>query len=214
MDGRMRWRSAVGDHRVVVIADVDLAADRSLEQPGGQVLVVYLFTEKQRTLDGTHVSRRFELDRGEFGEFRFVHQAGPSRPRIHRTQRRPPPDHRVRDLLGGPGSSRRPRRRVQRGPRSGPERRPRCRDPRRRRSAPGSAGMTPLPSEALTVAPSLASRSARSIRSAPEARVVSEQPFETMASRRGSWCRLAPAERRRRSLPRSARSTPTRPHPS
>ena len=62
--------------RVVVIADVDLAADRSLEQPGGQVLVVYLFTEKQRTLDGTHVSRRFELDRGEFGEFRFVHQAG------------------------------------------------------------------------------------------------------------------------------------------
>ena len=62
--------------RVVVIADVDLAADRSLEQPGGQVLVVYLFTEEQRTLDGTPVSGRVELDRGEFGEFDFVHQVG------------------------------------------------------------------------------------------------------------------------------------------
>ena len=39
----------------------------------------------------------------------------------------------------------------------------------------GSAGVPPLPSEALTVAPSLASRSARSMRSAPEARVVSGQ---------------------------------------
>ena len=66
----------MGDHGVVVIADVDLAADRSLEQPGGQVLVEHLLTEKQRTLDGTHVSRWFELDRGESGEFLFVQQAG------------------------------------------------------------------------------------------------------------------------------------------
>ena len=75
MDGRMRWRSAVGDHRVVVIADVDLAADRSLEQPGGQVLAAPVHgeaTHPRRHLD----PRRFELDRGEFGEFRFVHQAG------------------------------------------------------------------------------------------------------------------------------------------